>query len=123
MFFFATVLPREKELPHQQAGVCPACGAFGSYRVFLRYTCLALFFIPLFRWNRHYYVQMSCCHALYELDPEVGKAIARGEALEITPADLTPLDAGNSGQPACPHCGAPLESGFAYCPHCGQRLR
>lgn len=38
-----------------------------------------MFFIPCIKWNKHYYVRTSCCNTLYELDPEMGKAIARGE--------------------------------------------
>ena len=36
-----------------------------------------MFFIPCIKWNKHYYVRTSCCNTLYELDPEMGKAIAR----------------------------------------------
>lgn len=42
----------------------------------------------VFKWNRHYYVQTTCCNALYELDPEIGRRIARGEDVEILPQHL-----------------------------------
>lgn len=44
-----------------------------------------MFFIPCIKWNKHYYVRTSCCNTLYELDPEMGKAIARGEQVLIRP--------------------------------------
>lgn len=116
MFFLATVLPKEKELQHSQSGICPACGAFGSYRVWMRYSCLALFFIPLFKWGKQYFVEMSCCGAVFSLNPQVGAAVAKGEAVEILPEDLQLLD---GGQKRCPHCGRTLEGNFPYCPHCG----
>ena len=52
------------------------------------YTYFSFFFIPLFKWNRRYYVKMDCCEAVYELEPEVGKAVLRGENPDITEADL-----------------------------------
>ena len=77
-----------KQLDFTQMVICGVCGKYGRYQVFMTYTVLSLFFIPCFKWNRHYYVQMSCCNTLYELDPEMGKAIARGAS-----------DAGESGKP------------------------
>lgn len=47
-----------------------------------------MFFIPCIKWNKHYYVRTSCCNTLYELDPEMGKAIARGEQVLIRPEHL-----------------------------------
>ena len=121
MFFFASVFPKQKELDHLQSGICPSCGAFGSYRVFVRYMCFALFFIPLFRWGKHYFVEMSCCHALYELDPEIGKAIAHGDGVEILPQHLHPVSQGNSQ-----YCLSPLRPALgrtvSYCPYCGTKL-
>ena len=57
--------------------------------MFMTYTVLSLFFIPTIKWNKHYYVQTSCCGTVYELDPEIGKAIARGEEVEIQKDHLT----------------------------------
>ena len=48
-----------------------------------------MFFIPCIKWNKHYYVRTSCCNTLYELDPEMGKAISRGEPVEIRQEHLT----------------------------------
>lgn len=47
-----------------------------------------MLFIPCIKWNKHYYVRTSCCNTLYELDPEMGKAIARGEQVLIRPEHL-----------------------------------
>ena len=110
-----------KDLEHNQTVVCGACGRYGRYQVFMTFTQLLLFFIPVFRWNRQYFVQMSCCNALYSLDPEVGARIARGEQVEILPSDLVRVqsagyDAGgsaftggypqdNAGTPAYPETG------------------
>jgi len=71
------------------------CGAYGRYQVMMTYMYFSFFFIPLFKWNKKFYVKMSCCEAVYELDPEKGKALARGQQADITQADLTLVQEGN----------------------------
>ncbi len=90
----------------------------------MTYTVLSLFFIPCFKWNRHYYVQMSCCNTLYELDPEMGKAIARGEQVEILPQHLTLVNQGSRGYGyrRCSYCGYETAEDFEFCPKCGNRF-
>ena len=79
MFFIMGITDGRKELNHNQMIICKECGAYGRLTVFMTYTVLSLFFIPCFKWNKHYYVQTSCCGTVYELDSETGKAIARGQ--------------------------------------------
>ena len=86
----------------------------------------SLFFIPIIKWNRHYYVQMSCCSTVYELDPEVGKRLGHGEQADITETDLTLVQAGRrtSGwnRKHCEACGYETEEDFEYCPKCGRKF-
>lgn len=83
-------------------------------------------FIPIIKWNRHYYVQMSCCSTIYELDQEVGRRLAHGEQPDITEKDLTLVQAGRrvSGwnRKRCENCGYETEEDFEYCPKCGTKL-
>ena len=97
MFFIMGITDGRKDFDFLQAILCNVCGRYGQYRVFMTYTVLSLFFIPCFKWNKHYYVQTSCCDTVYELDPEVGKRITRGENVEIRPEDLTCTGAGGYG--------------------------
>ena len=94
MFFMMGVTTGKKDLPFHQTMVCSRCGRYGSYSVYMTYFVLSLFFIPVFRWNRRYYVTTNCCHATYQLDPEPGRLIARGEQVEIRPEDLTLVSGG-----------------------------
>ena len=89
MFFIMGITDGRKDFDFTQTIICNLCGKYGRYQVFMTYTVLSLFFIPCFKWNKHYYVQTSCCNTLYELAPEIGKAIARGEQVEIQPEHLT----------------------------------
>lgn len=130
MFFICGVNQGQKELSHSQLVVCGSCGGYGRYQVFMTYMSLSLFFIPILKWGRKYYVKMSCCQAVYELDPEVGARIARGEHVEIGQRDLTMIQAGNRQQwrpgqgtrRVCRNCGYETEEDFSYCPKCGERL-
>ena len=97
MFFIMGITDGRKDFDFHQMMTCGACGAYGRYQVFMTYTVLSLFFIPCIKWNRHYYVQASCCNALYELDAEIGKRIARGGDVEILPQHLRPVHPGNRG--------------------------
>ena len=85
---------------------------------------VAMFFIPCFKWNKHYYVQTSCCNTLYELVPEIGKAIARGQQVEIQPEHLTRVSRGSSSfmYKHCSQCGYETAEDFEFCPKCGKRF-
>jgi len=87
MFFIMGINEGRKDIDFHQMIMCNMCGTYGQFRMFMTYTVLSLFFIPCFKWNKRYYVQSSCCGTTYELSPEVGKRIARGESVEIMPND------------------------------------
>ena len=97
MFFLMGISGGRKEFDFTQSTVCAGCGRYGSYIVYMTYTVLSLFFIPCFKWNRQYFVRMSCCGKTYRLDPEVGKCIARGSQVEIRPEDLEEISSGPGG--------------------------
>ena len=121
--------------------ICSRCGAYGRYQIFMTYMYFSFFFIPLFRWNKRFYVKMSCCGAVYELDPEVGRRLLRGEGVDIAESDLSLVQDGNRpsygerreeeqaalagtvrAEKRCPNCGYETAEEFAYCPKCGTRL-
>ncbi len=133
MFFICGVSSGQKELKFSQLVVCQLCGSYGRCQAFMTYMCLSLFFIPILKWNRRYYVKMSCCGSVYELDKEIGQRIARGEVLEIPASALTlvqTMDTQNetwkgsfqAQRKHCPDCGYETTEDFAYCPKCGQKF-
>lgn len=128
MFFMIGITDGRKDFPFTQTVICQACGKYGRYQVFVTYMTLLLFFIPCFRWNRRYYVEMSCCHTIYELEPETGKRIARGEDVEIKESELTKVYNGNQSwhtagrQKSCRYCGFTTNEDFEFCPKCGNRF-
>ena len=97
MFFIMGVTQGRKEFGFAQRMICAKCGRSGSYIVFMTYSVLTLFFIPVFKWNRQYFVRTSCCGTVYLLDPEVGRIVARGGQVDIRPQDLQEVSAGWAG--------------------------
>ena len=142
MFFIFGVNSGQKEIGSFGPVICGACGSYGRYQVYMTYMCLSLFFIPVLKWGRKYYAETSCCQSLYELDPQAGRRLSRGEQTEIRPEELTLIRRGSGGygyggngsggswqgqtgwQRAryCPSCGYETEEDFEYCPKCGRKL-
>jgi len=138
MFLMIGVNQARKDLGNYSHFGCAACGSLGRYQVYMVYTCLSLFFIPIFKWGRHYYVETSCCHSLYELNPEIGNRLRHGEQVEIQTFDMKlvrqgRVQASQGYQDAaqntyaygrrCLACGYETMEDFDFCPKCGEQLR
>lgn len=121
MFFIMGINSDYKKLNFIQNFVCPDCGIVGEYQVFVAYTVLSLFFIPIFKWCSKYYVQTSCCGKTYKLDNEVGRAIEKGEPIVISQNDLE-YEGQTPVIKKCNYCGYVTEENFEYCPKCGNKL-
>lgn len=124
MFFIMGINSGQRRLNFDQVEVCRCCGRYGHIQVFMTYMYLSLFFIPIFKWNKRFYVKMSCCDAVAELDVSFGKAIARGEISRINYETLRFQNRydGGSGIRRCGKCGFTTEEDFQYCPKCGNPL-
>ena len=90
MLFIGGISQGRKLLNYARSILCGSCGSTSQCQVFYDlYVFSVFFFYPrCLKWNKRFYVQMSCCSAIYELEPEIGKAILRGEEPAITSADL-----------------------------------
>lgn len=126
MFFILGISQGRKRLEYTKTVICGVCSGYGRYQVFMTYTCLSLFFIPVFKWGRRYYVEMSCCNTTYELKEDKGNLIRLGRPVDISEQDLTLREAGWSnfrqGHKLCKGCGYETEEDFLYCPQCGHRF-
>ena len=125
MFLMIGISDGRKDFDFSRSILCRFCGKYGRYKVFMTYTVLLLFFIPCLKWNRRYYVQTSCCGRIYELDPELGKRIARGEDVEIRDDDLQDSvynEQSGGFAKTCSCCGFTTYEDFQYCPKCGKEF-
>lgn len=121
MFFIFGISQGEKRLDFDQTAVCACCGRYGRYEVYMTYAFFSLFFIPLFKWDRHYYVRAACCGAVCEIDRELGERIRRGEVTELRESDLHFTCHGDTVK-RCGYCGYETEDDFQFCPKCGREF-
>lgn len=125
MFLIMGTGKKEKKLVFDQLVICKCCGKYGHLEVFLTYSYFMLFFIPIIKWNKHYYVTVSCCNEVVELDQELGKRIKKGE---ITSLNMDELNFTSKEQclehelKKCGNCGFSAESTYQFCPQCGKEL-
>ena len=128
MIFIGGISQGRKILDYVRTVICGCCGRYGRYEVIMTYTYFSFFFIPLFKWNRQFYVRMTCCGAVYILEKEVGQKILAGQDVEIRPEDLTLVQGGDGSgtygrmKKHCSRCGYETFEDFEYCPKCGERF-
>lgn len=124
MIFIGGISSKDKKLDFNQTFICPNCGKYGRYEVFMRYDYLSLFFIPTLKWNKNYYVSSSCCGSIYSIDKELGQRIERGEQVTLTEQDFHLIQSGRGyGARHCPNCGFETEEDFQFCPRCASPLK
>ena len=126
MFFIMGVTSQSKQIPYNgELIICPECGKYGRYEVFMTCMCFTFFFIPIFKWNRQYFVRMNCCNTTYQLDASIGRELLRGADIQIQPEHLTKIARGNAAyaeERTCAYCGFKTSEDFQYCPKCGRPL-
>lgn len=119
MLLIMGICPSEKKLDFEQMIVCPCCGRYGRFEVYLTYMCFSLFFIPIIKWNKRYFVKTTCCNASCEIDRDLGHRIAKGEVTGLNQNDLHFTHDG-CGYKQCSFCGYHTDQDFQYCPKCGR---
>ncbi|SHJ03788.1 zinc ribbon domain-containing protein [Parasporobacterium paucivorans] len=121
MFFIMGVSQAEKKLDFDQMVICRCCGKYGHMEVFVAYSYFMLFFIPVFKWNRRYFLRMSCCGSSSELDPELGRSIEKGEVVSLNEDVLGSSCRQKCGK-RCPKCGFSTNENYQFCPKCGSPI-
>ncbi len=122
MFFIMGISQGKKKLDFDQLIICRSCGKYGHLEVYMIYSCLSLFFIPIFKWGRQYCVRTSCCDKIIAIDSELGRQIERGQVTSL-PENIIPADF-QSGcrRKRCSSCGFETEEDYQFCPKCGREL-
>ena len=83
MFIIMGSGQKEKILDLEQDMQCGNCSTFSTVQIIMVYSYFMLFFIPLFKWNKRYYAQMTCCGSTCDLDKELGAKIERKEITRL----------------------------------------
>ncbi|MDI3481892.1 MAG: hypothetical protein PWQ97_1547 [Tepidanaerobacteraceae bacterium] len=119
MFFIGIFGIQNKERLIKQFDniICPACGRLSRAELMEYYTYFHFFFIPLFKWNRKYFLRLRCCGSLFEVEEEYTKEIIQGGEI-----DFDKLKKVGSAGGYCPNCGNFVNPGYNFCPYCGTKL-
>lgn len=122
MFFIGVfgIEDRQKEIMKINDIVCPGCGRYAAAALVFSYTFFHFFFIPLFKWNKTWFVRLHCCKAVYECGGEAAEEIRRTGKIDFSKCQKR--HGAHDGGRHCPHCGSQVSSGFSYCPYCGKEL-
>lgn len=119
MFFILGISQKEKRLNFDQLMICKCCGKYGHIEVFMTYSYFMVFFIPILKWNKRYFVRMNCCGSTVELASEIGKEIEQGKVVSINPESLN-FEHYEHNIKHCSNCGFSTNENFQYCPQCGK---
>ena len=115
---------KEKHIKDFTNVVCPDCGRMTKAVMYERFTYLHIFFIPTFRWNRHYYIKLRCCSAVYEAPADYANILKTSGSIDFL--RLTKISSGfgwyDDGEVTCPNCKKRSSKSFEYCPYCGTKL-
>jgi len=127
MFFIGIfgIGQKEKELRVFDNIVCGACGRLSRAVLTKSYSYFHIFFIHTFSWNRHYYIKLRCCGAVYEADEGYAQRLKTAADIDFTRLKKISSGFGGfedfGGYAKCPHCGAQIDESFSWCPHCGAK--
>lgn len=126
MFFIGIfgIENKNKEIKVLNNFCCKNCNISNGAMLIKSYTFFHFFFIPIFKWNEEYYVICNGCKSSFGISKEKGKAIERGEDVEISYWDLKDNNINdNYFKKQCTKCNRELEKDFEYCPYCGEKIR
>lgn len=111
----------QQKINFDQTAVCKSCGRYGHIEVYVLYSYFSLFFIPIIKWNKRYYVRMTCCNRTVEIDRELAHKIKDGEVTYIS-QDIFKDNAGEHREKVCSECGFTTLENYNYCPKCSSKL-
>lgn len=125
MFFIGIfgIDERKKEIKVIRNLVCKACGNITAYKLIKVNKVFHFFFIPIFTWNKRYYLMSECCNSIFSISDKLAKALENNEHVDIKDEDLEQINSyTNTNERICSNCSNVVQSNFKYCPHCGERM-
>ncbi|MDO5027804.1 MAG: zinc ribbon domain-containing protein [Bacillota bacterium] len=122
MFLFFSIKSKEEAIDFSQNLSCQVCGTYGPFKAFVVYKVFSLFFLPVIRWDRKYYLSCSTCGSVYQIDQSLGQDLEAGRKLSLQESDLSLVASSYRPTRTCSSCGYQAEEDFDYCPKCGRKL-
>ena len=118
MFFISIfgIQQKDRIIKEFDNTICPDCGRLTRAELGESYTFFHFFFIPLFKWNKKYFVKLRCCGSIYMVESDYVN-----ELINSTDIDFDKLSKVQYSGNLCPNCGTFINPNFIYCPYCGQK--
>lgn len=127
MFFIAGVYPKRQELDYCEPIMCDCCSKYGRYEAFMEYNVFSLFFIPLIKFSKKFYVRTTCCESIYLIiNKEKALMLEKGQGSSVflKQEDMQLIIKGVAcGDGICSNCGYHVNNEHKYCPNCGNLLK
>lgn len=120
MFLIIDIIPMLKVLKSWK-GTCQTCHQEGEIELVMSFQCLRLFFMPIVKWQKTYFLRHSC-GAKLPMEEDVALRILSGQ-VDITTFQFehgTPKQE-HEVKGVCPNCGRQSEEDYKYCPYCGHQ--
>lgn len=88
-FFYGWGTKADKKEVYDQK-FCPTCNALVPFHGVIQYDYFSLFFIPIIKWNKRYYMECPYCGNAYSISKETYQQIKEGIAPQTvaTPAPV-----------------------------------
>lgn len=81
------------------------------------YSVFEIFFMPVYKYNKKYFLRCKKCESLYWLDEEKIEYILKTEKVRYE--DIKKII---YQKEVCPNCGVNISEKYEYCPSCGHKL-
>jgi len=104
----------------EYSNVVCKCGRLSRGELIEHYTYFHLFFIPIFKWNKRYYMRFRCCNRIFRIPSDYVEEIKDSSDVDVN--RLEEIRVYDDVENRCPNCNGVLQRSFAYCPYCGHKL-
>jgi len=121
MFFFFSIFSDEKRLDFYHRGLCPICSNTDEFYIVMTYSCFSLFFIPIFKFNKRYFLKSANCASVCEISKEYANRLIEKEDT-LDPFKI-PFFTNYRKEKYCENCGFKTSEDYVYCPKCSTRLK
>ena len=111
---------KKKTVMELASVICPNHGMTRAV-LSMSFTFFHFFFIPLFRWNRQYLLELRC-GCVYALTKEQAQDIQAGGAVDFRGLNRV-FSGGKAAYKHCRSCNKNFDTSYRYCPFCGSELK
>lgn len=126
MFFIFGLSHGEKKIDYDKSIRLEKGNIYYMPQIYVTYTYFSVFFIPILKWNKKYYVTLEETGYTFELEQTIGRKIEKKESVTIEATHLKSIISDNTyteDLKVCNICKFNTYENYQYCPKCGHLLK